>query len=161
MKVTIKNNFFSLGGSSSVKDEANNPVFKVKGKVFSITHKKRVCDLNGKVLYTVRNKWINWFVHKAFIYNESKEKIATVKDKLFNIHKEYFIQGYKDEIYTEGRFFSLSCKIYKNGKKIGTISRPIVTLTDTFVLEANEEDMPFLIALVIAMDNIIDSRTAE
>ena len=161
MKVTIKNNFFSLGGSSTVKDESNNPVFKVKGKFFSITHKKRVCDLNGKVLYTVRNKWINWFVHKAFIYNENKEKIATVKDKLFNVHKEYFIQGYKDEIYTEGRFFSLSCKIYKNGKEIGTISRPVVTLTDTFVLEANEEDMPFLIALVIAMDNIIDSRTAE
>ena len=161
MKVTIKNNFFSLGGSSSVKDESNNHVFKVKGKFFSITHKKRVCDLNGKVLYTVRNKWINWFVHNAFIYNENKEKIATVKDKLFNVHKEYFIQGYKDEIYTEGRFFSLSCKIYKNGKEIGTISRPVVTLTDTFVLEANEEDMPFLIALVIAMDNIIDSRTAE
>ena len=161
MKVTIKNNFFSLGGSSSVIDESNNPVFKVKGKFFSITHKKRVCDLNGKVLYTVRNKWINWFVHKAFIYNENKEKIATVKDKLFNVHKEYFIQGYKDEIYTEGRFFSLSCKIYKHNKEIGTISRPVVTLTDTFVLEANEEDIPFLIALVIAMDNIIDSRTAE
>ena len=78
MKVTIKNNFFSLGGSSTVKDESNNPVFKVKGKFFSITHKKRVCDLNGKVLYTVRNKWINWFVHKAFIYNES------IKDCSYN-----------------------------------------------------------------------------
>lgn len=159
MKVTIKNKLFSLKGSSSVKDENNNPVFKVKGKLFSITSKKRIYDLNGNLLYIVRNKWINFFVHKSFIYNSQKEKIAMVKDKLFNVHKEYFIEGYKDEIYTEGKFFSLSCKIFKNGEEIGTISRPLVALTDTFELESNEEDMPFLIALVIAMDNIVDAKT--
>lgn len=40
MKVYIKNKFFSLGGGSSVVDENKNDVFKVKGRVFSITRVK-------------------------------------------------------------------------------------------------------------------------
>lgn len=67
MKVYIKNKLFSIGNGSKVTDENNQPLFEVKGKVFSITRKKYVCDLEGNKLYTVRNKWINWFVHKAYI----------------------------------------------------------------------------------------------
>ncbi len=40
MKVIIKNKFFSLGGSSSVKNENGEDVFFVKGKVLSPTHVK-------------------------------------------------------------------------------------------------------------------------
>lgn len=61
MRVYIKNKVWSWGGGSSVIDENKNPVYQVKGKVFSITHKKFVCDLNGKKLFTIRNKWFNFF----------------------------------------------------------------------------------------------------
>ncbi len=156
MKLYIKNKIFSLGEGSSVVDENKNPVYKVKGKIFSITRKKYICDLQDNEIYMVRNKWFNWFVHKAFIYDTDKNKIATVKDKFINVNKEYFVMGYKDEIKIDGNFFSLTCNILKNGNVIGTIRRQINLIADAFELEANEEDMPFLIALVIAIDNITD-----
>ena len=156
MKVYIKNKFWSWGGGSSVVNENKEPVFQVKGKVFSITRKKYLCDLDGNRLYTIRNKWFNWFIHKAFIYDSNNNKIATVKDKWFNIKNEYFIEDYKDEIKIDGQFFSLSSTILKNGEPIGTIRRRITFINDAFELEANEQDMPFLIALVIAIDNITD-----
>ncbi len=158
MKVYIKNKFWSWGGGSSVVNENKEPVFQVKGKVFSITRKKYLCDLDGNRLYTIRNKWFNWFIHKAFIYDSDNNKIATVKDKWFNIKNEYFIEDYKDEIKIDGQFFSLSSTILKNGEPIGTIRRRLTFINDAFELEANEQDMPFLIALVIAIDNITDKK---
>ena len=44
MKVYIKNKFMSLGGSSTVVDQNKNPLFKVKGKILSITRKKKIKD---------------------------------------------------------------------------------------------------------------------
>ena len=156
MKVYIKNKIFSFGGGSSVVNENKEPVYNVKGRVFSVTKVKYVCDLEGKRLFKIRNKWFNFFVHKAYIYDENKKEIATVKDKWFNIKGEYFVLGYKDEIKIQGKFFGLTSQILKNGEVVGTIRRQVTIIADSFELEASEEDMPFLVALVIAIDNITD-----
>lgn len=158
MKVYIKNKFWSIGGSSSVVGENRADVFKVKGRALSVTRVKYVCDAEGKKLFKVRNKWFNWFVHKAYIYDADGNIIAKVKDKWFNVNQEYFVLGYKDEIKIQGKFFGLSSQILRNGGVIGTIRRQITFINDAFELEANEEDIPFLIALVIAIDNITDKK---
>lgn len=157
MKVIIKNKFFSLGGSSSVKNENGEDVYFVKGKAFSPTHVKWVCDKNKKKLFKVRNKWFNFFNHRVYIY-EGKQKIAQVKSMVFN-GKKYVIEGYKDEILIDGEFFSPKSFITRNGNVIGTINREFSVVNDTFSLEGEEADMPFMIALVIAIDNILDKLT--
>ncbi len=159
MKVYIKNRVFSLGQGSSVVDENKNALFDVKGRAISITRKKFLYDANGQLLYSIRNKWINFFVHKAYIYDASGSKIATVKDKWFNVNQEYFVMGYKDEIKIQGKFFGLTSQILRNGNVIGTVRRQITFIADAFELEADERDIPFLIALIVALDNIHDNRT--
>ena len=159
MKVYIKNRVFSLGQGSSVVDENKNALFDVKGRAISITRKQFLYDANGQLLYSIRNKWINFFVHKAYIYDASGSKIATVKDKWFNVNQEYFVMGYKDEIKIQGKFFGLTSQILRNGNVIGTVRRQITFIADAFELEADERDIPFLIALVVALDNIHDKRT--
>lgn len=158
MKVYVKNKFMSLGGSSSVLNEQKEPVLRVKGKVFSITHKKRIKDLNNNLLFVVRNKYWNFTKHKAFIYDNNKNKIATVVSNWVNLNNEYTVEGYTDEIKIQGNFFSSQCEILKNGEVVGTIRRQMAMFTDAFELEANEEDIPFLVALVIAIDNIVDKK---
>ena len=158
MKVYIKNKFWSMVGGSSVVDENKNLVFQVKGRIFSITKVKYICNQEGKHLFKVRNKWFNWFIHKAYIYDSNKHKIATVKDKMFNTNQEYFVLGYKDEIKIQGKFFGRTTQILKNGEIVGTITRQITIVNDAFELESNEEDLAFLVALVIAIDNITDKK---
>lgn len=158
MKVYIKNKFWSIGGGSSVLNENKEPIFQVKGRVFSITRVKWVCDLQGKRLFKIRNKWFNFFVHKAYIYDANNTKLCTVKDKWLQIKGDFYIEGYKDEIKIDGKFFSLSSNILKNGEVWGTIRRQFTIINDAFELDAPEEDIPFLIALVIAIDNIVDKK---
>ncbi len=160
MKVYIKNKVFSLGGGSKVLDENQQPIYKVKGRVFSITRVKKIYDMQDNLLYKVRNKWFNWFVHKAYIYDANKNKIATVKDKWLSFKGEFFIEGYQDEIKIGGKFFALTSEILRNGEVIATIRRQMFSIKDSFELDAkNDEDVPFLIALVIAIDNICDNRS--
>ena len=158
MKVYIRNKLLSLGGGSDVLDENQQPVFHVKGRAVSITRVKYVCDMQGNRLFKIRNKWLNFFVHKAYIYDGTGTKIATVKDKWFNVHSEYFVTGYADEIKVQGKFFGLNCQILRNGDVIGTIRRQITFIRDAFELDAEPQDLPFLIALVIAIDNITDKK---
>lgn len=77
---------------------------------------------------------------------------------MFNINNEYFITGYKDEIQLKSGFFSTSSQILKNGEVIGTINKQITIVNDAFELEANDSDIPFLIAIIIAIDNIVDKK---
>lgn len=154
MRVVIKNKFFSAGGSSSVKTENGVDVFYVKGRIFSPTHVKWVCDRNKNKLFKVRNKWFNFVNERAFVY-ENGTKIACVKHPPFS-GKKFIVEGYKDEILISGDFFSMQSTITRNGRPIGAIIRQLNIVNDTFILEAGEADMPFMIALVIAIDNIVD-----
>lgn len=156
MKLYIKNKLLSLRGSSSVTNESGVDVFIVKGKLVSITRKKRVKDTQGNLLYKVRNKWFNFFTHSAYIYNSDGEKVAKVTRK-FGFKNRIIVHGYKDEIAVEGDFLSWTLDISLNGAPIGTIRREFA-LTDSFVLETStEDDAAFMVALVIAIDNIFDN----
>ncbi len=157
VKVNIRNKFFSISGRSTVTDVDGKDVFVVKGKTFSISRKKKIYSADGTLLYSVKNRVFNFLDKYAYIYGADGEKICRVREKYFAVRRDFFVENYKDEIHLEGEFFSLSSRIIKNGEPVGTITRRI-DITDHFQLEANDDDLPFMVALVIAMDNIKDKK---
>lgn len=161
MKVYIRNKLISLGGSSEILDENRQPLYKVKGKIFSPTKKKLIYDMNENLLYIVRNKFWKVFVHKALIFDANKQKIAALKEKRWSTRDKFIVEDYPDEIKIDRRFFSLSSEILKNGEHFAQVDRQLSLFTDSFSLEADEKDIPFLCALVIALDNIKDRKRKE
>lgn len=160
MRLIIKNKMFSLGGASKVLDEDKNPKFLVKGKVFSITKKKRICDLEGKVLYRVRNKYWHWLYRYAFIDDAEGNRVAKLKLGV-GFNRKFWVEGYKDEISVEGDIFRWNFSIKKNGEEIGSLTRRL-DLVDSFTLDIdNEEDAAFLVATVIGIDNIYDKKQKD
>lgn len=155
MKVYVKNKIISLGGSSLVLDENKNPVFKVAGKLFSVRRKKRIYDMQKNLLFRVQNKFWKLFFPSSFVRTADGEKICRVKRKV-NLAHNYIVEGYKDEISIDGSFWGLEMRINRNGQEIGTLRRNITLIADSFELEGDEKDIPFLVALVIAIDNIND-----
>lgn len=154
MKMLIKNKVASWGGGSTVTDENGKELFKVKGKFFSIMHKKRILDMDGKLQYFVRNKFFHLFTRSSFIFNAEKQKIAKLKNRAFKTG--YDILGYEDEITIDGRLLS-GCSILKNGEQVGTVSAKLLALSDTYEVEVSDsEDPAFIVAMVIAMDNVND-----
>ena len=161
MKVFIKNSLISLGGSSEVFDEENKPIFIIKGKVFSPTKKKKMCDANGNFLYTIRNKYWTMFYNKIFVIDPEGNRVATIKKGKWSLNRKYKIEDCVDSMEIQGKFFSRTSNILRNGEVAGVITREITLVRDAFSLDADEKDIPFLTALVIALDNLGDKIREE
>ena len=158
MQVSIRNKWVSLGGSSTVKDMDEKDVLFVKGKFFSVTRKKFVKDLEENLLYTVRNKFWTFFVKKAMVYDKDGNQIAFIKRKFFSVHDRYFIECKYGQMEIKGNILGFDYHIYLNGEEVGHISRKI-SLRDSFILDLKDGlELPFYVALVIAIDNITDNR---
>lgn len=87
---------------------------------------------------------------------ENLEKTQTLKDKYINASGKFYVEDNKDEIFIQGKPFSSLSTIYKNQEPYATLKRTPTVIIDAFELEADEKDIPFLIALIIAYDNLID-----
>ena len=161
MKLIVRNKFASLTGASVVEDENGNNLFKVKGKLklFSPTRKKKVYDMQGNKLYTIRNKYFNFIFHSAYIYNENGEKIAKLKQRFsreasFMSEGEDFEDVYKIGKNPEGR----GRVIFRNDEIIGIWRNTRIHFVDTFEVEyEKEENGSLIVALMIAIDNIGDN----
>ena len=158
MELAIKNKWVSLGGSSVVQDTAGNDVMKVKGKIFSFTRKKFLTDLNDNVKYIIRNKFWRLFTYRAFVLDPQENVKAELRRKIFSLHDRYFVTSDLGEMEIIGNIFQFNYRIMLNGQEIGHVARK-VSLRDSFVLTVNDDvDAEFMVALVIAIDNITDRK---
>ena len=161
MELNIRNKWVSLGGSSTVTDVNENPVLKVKGKIFTFTRKKFVRDLEGNDLFIVRNKFWFLFHRQAFIFTPEKEQIGYVRRKIFSFHDHYDISSKYGEVVLRGNILGYDYHITLNGQEIGHVARKI-SLRDSYVLEINDDvDWKYFVALVIALDNIVDAMRSD
>ena len=162
MELAIRNKWISLRGSSVVKDLNENDILRVRGKFWTFTKKKFVEDLDGNLLYTVRNKFWILFVRKAFVYNKDGDIVARIRRKFWSVHDRYFIETTYGQLEIKGNILGFNYSIMLNGKEIGHIARKI-SLRDSFVLTIDETlvDYAFVVALVIAIDNITDKMQED
>ena len=161
MELSIRNKWLSLGGSSVIQDVNGNDVMKVKGKVFSFTSKKFLTDLDDNVKYVVRNKFWRLFTYRAFVLDAAGNVKATVRRKIFSFHDRYFVTSDLGDMEITGNILQFNYKITLNGQEIGHVARKI-SLRDSFVLTADDNfDPMFMVALVIAVDNITDRRDKD
>ena len=162
MDIIIRNKWVSIGGSSEVKDINGVDLYKVKGKVFTFTRKKFITALdNDNTIYEIRNKFWSFFVKKAYVLNASGEVCAFIKRKYFSVHDRYFIDSQYGKLEITGNILGFDYHIKLNDQEIGHVSRKI-SVRDSFILSIDDtSDIPFYIALVIAIDNITDTRRSE
>lgn len=161
MKVFIKNKLISLGGSSDILNENQEPVFRVEGKVVTFTRTKEMFDMENKLLYTIRNRYFNFLSDKVYVYNAEGVKVATLKKNKFSFNLKYQILDTESEMSIEGKFFKGVSNIIKNGETVATITRDFSILNDAYILEAEDKDIAFYTALVIAFDNMLDQKDSD
>ena len=111
---------------------------------------------------------------KAEYMQESKENYSMAVDKIKGMNHQFskmvlrtlflgvllggFLLGYVHLTAVQSNFNHELIQEEEKIQQIATINRELDFL-DRFRVEASEEDMPFVVALVIAMDNINDKKT--
>ena len=166
MKYIIKNKIVSLGSSSTVKDEAGNDLFFVKGRIISPTRYKTVCNLDKEPLYKIRNKFFHILLPKVFLMDASGKRLLTIKKKSFFSFRQNFIvvpeEGSDLNITVQGDYIGRHYDILDNGVPVAHVRRNFNIVKDSFWMETElTEKAPLYIAFVIALDNYYDKLQGE
>lgn len=162
MKYIIKNKIFSIGGGSTVKDEAGNDLFYVKGKLLTFTKKKYIRTLGKDVLYSVRNKFFFFLLPKVYLMDATGKKILMIKKKSFFSFRQNFEiimmdEGAGHNYSIQGDYIGRHYDILDNGMPVAHVRRNFNLIKDSFWLETDLTDnAAFYIAFVIALDNYYD-----
>ena len=117
--------------------------------------------MEDKLLYTIRNKYWTFFCDKVMVFDADGERVATIKKSKWSWNLKYEILDTENEMSIDGKFFSLKSRIMRNGNPVATISREFTLVKDAFSLEADEKEIAFFTALVIAFDNLKDKKQKE
>ena len=159
MKVFIKNKLVSWGGGSDVTDISGNPVYKVKGRVLSIGRRKIMCDLEGNTLFR-HPQPLGSTPSATRPTSRTRRATGSPPCTARRSTSPVFMRTPKKGQYTvQGKFFALSSTILRDGVPVAILERQFTVVADAFSLEAPPEDMPFMTALVIALDNLCDNRS--
>ena len=162
MKFIVKNKIITLGGSSVVTDESGAEVMKIKGRIFTFTRKKFVLGPDGKKLYTVRSKFWHFIHNSAFIYDANGTKIAKLSNNKFDFKHKFVLTGYGSDIVISGNLFQfpdIKMEITENGAHKGWLIKNFNFVRDAYTVEVDDKtDLAFMVALVIAVDNIFDEK---
>lgn len=150
----IKQKIFSFRDRYFVYDQNEQPVYEVTGKFFSLGAQLTISDLHGRELYLVKRKLLSLFgayeVYQGDVLCASIQRRATFFKPKLEVDSDY---GHFD---IQGDVFNYDFSITKDGREVGNIQKKWFKLSDTYELSiANDENAPFFIAIVIAIDNCL------
>lgn len=156
MILKMKEKVFTLRANFSIKDENDMDVFFVKGKFLSFGHKATLMDSNEKELMYIEQKVLT-FLPEYHVFDENHDEIGMLKKKLTFFKPSYYITSNFGEYEISGDVWSHAFTISKNGKVCAEVSKKWFSLSDTYGMDIkDDENVPFLIAMIIAIDFIMD-----
>lgn len=161
MKVFIKNIRELWREDSEVRNEKNELIFLVEGKTFAFGKTKRIYGMDGTHLFTVYNRFFNLFSNKVYVTDAHGKRLATVKKERLDISGMYQILDTEEKMAIDGNLLGSKYFITKNGLDVAGITKEFTAFVDSYVLDADEKDIAFFTALVIALDNLKDKRSRK
>ena len=149
MKLILKEKILSILDSFNVYDENDDIYFKVKGKV-ALTHKQAIYDAKGRELGVVKEKIID--ILPTFNLYKDGEKVGECKKKLTVIKPKFEIDFNGWDI--KGNWLEWDYSIVdKAGRNVAVISKKLLRLTDTYVIDVKDEaDALDALMVVLAID---------
>lgn len=149
MKLLFKQRLFSWFDSYDIYDEQKNTVYVVKGKL-SWGHCLKIYDARGCELGTVKERVLTML---------PKFEVYLGNQYLGCINKEFSLFKPKYDIdyngwHIDGNFWEWDYNIIsKTGSTIATISKDLLHLTDTYVIDVkNPADALTVLMFVLAID---------
>jgi uncharacterized protein YxjI len=155
MRYVMRQKLLSLADNFTIKNEQEQDVFLVKGKVFSFGDKLSFQDLAGNELVFIDQRLLNW--SPTYELWKGEELLAVVKRELFSfIHHRFTVDvPGPNDLEAEGDFLDHEYTISRGGSVVATVSKRWFTLADTYGIEiADGEDDVLVLATAVVVDMV-------
>ena len=155
MRYVMRQKLLSLADNFTIKNEQEQDVFLVKGKVFSFGDKLSFQDLAGNELVFIDQRLLNW--SPTYELWKGDELLAVVKRELFSfIHHRFTVDvPGPNDLEAEGDFLDHEYTISRGGSVVATVSKRWFSWADTYGIEiADTEDDVLVLATAVVVDMV-------
>lgn len=155
MRYVMRQKLLSLADNFTIKNEQEQDVFLVKGKLFSFGDKLSFQDLAGNELVFIDQRLLNW--GPTYELWKQGELLAVVKRELFSfIHHRFTVDvPGPNDLEAEGDFLDHEYMITRGGSVVATVSKRWFSWADTYGIEvADGEDDVLLLATAVVVDMV-------
>ena len=155
MRYVMRQKLLSLADNFTIKNEQEQDVFLVKGKVFSFGDKLSFQDLAGKELVFIDQRLLNW--SPTYELWKQGELLAVVKRELFSfIHHRFTVDvPGPNDLEAEGDFLDHEYMITRGDHVVATVSKRWFSWTDTYGIEvADGENDVLVLATAVVVDMV-------
>ena len=155
MRYVMRQKLLSLADTFTIKNEQEQDVFLVKGKLFSFGDKLSFQDLAGNELVFIDQRLLNW--SPTYEIWKQSELLAVVKRELFSfIHHRFTVDvPGPNDLEAEGDFLDHEYMITRGGSVVATVSKRWFSLADTYGIEvADGQDDVLLLATAVVVDMV-------
>jgi len=155
MRYVMRQKLLSLADNFTIKNEQEQDVFLVKGKLFSFGDKLSFQDLAGNELVFIDQRLLNW--SPTYELWKQGELLAVVKRELFSfIHHRFTVDvPGPNDLEAEGDFLDHEYMITRGGSVVATVSKRWFSWTDTYGVEvADGEDDVLVLATAVVVDMV-------
>ena len=155
MRYVMRQKFFSLADSFTIRDENERDVFLVKGKVFSFGDKLSFQDMDGNELVYIDQRLLNW--SPTYELWRGGDLLAVVKRELFSfIHHRFTVDvPGPDDLEAEGDFLDHEYTFTRGDSVVATVSKKWFSWTDTYGIDvADGEDPVLILASAVVVDMV-------
>ena len=155
MRYVMRQKLLSLADNFTIKNEQEQDVFLVNGKLFSFGDKLSFQDLAGNELVFIDQRLLNW--SPTYELWKQGELLAVVKRELFSfIHHRFTVDvPGPNDLEAEGDFLDHEYMITRGGSVVATVSKRWFSWTDTYGVEvADGEDDVLVLATAVVVDMV-------
>ena len=155
MRYVMRQKLLSLADNFTIKNEQEQDVFLVKGKLFSFGDKLSFQDLAGNELVYIDQRLLNW--SPTYELWKQGELLAVVKRELFSfIHHRFTVDvPGPNDLEAEGDFLDHEYTITRGDSVVATVSKRWFSWTDTYGIEvADGEDDVLVLATAVVVDMV-------
>lgn len=152
MNFIVRQKIFTFADSFNIEDEFGTPRYHVEGKFLTIGKKLDIYDMEGKHLVYIEQELFK-LLPEYYLY-ENEEVVARVKKEFSFLIPRVNIESAYGDFTIDGSVMGYNFTIKKDGKIVARITKDIISFSDTYRVEIEDENQDFILALVIVLDGI-------
>jgi uncharacterized protein YxjI len=154
MRYILRQNLFSWADSYVIRNENEEPVYQVKGEVFSLGKKLSFQDMDGNELLFIRQRLLTWLPKYEISRNDHTLAVVEKEWSFFKCRFSVDVPG-PDDYEAGGDFIDHEYEFQQHGQSVALVTKKWFSWTDTYGIEIAEgHDAALLLACAVVIDEI-------
>jgi uncharacterized protein YxjI len=152
MRYLMRQKIFAMTDRFVIKNEAEEEVGYIDGRMFSFGHKLTFTDVRGNEVANIQQKLMSW--GPTYEIYRDDQLAAVVKKKLFKLYPTFTVDvAGPDDLTVEGELWQHEYFFVRAGAAVATVSKQWWTVADTYGVEVlDSEDHVLILASTLVID---------